>query len=182
MFHPNKPKCAAPSVSSESRHEGTWRGAINEKVLRMPAGPMTDKAAPSFHRLAQKIYGGAARIISGRDYRRIFPKCCAKAGRIDLLQFNSIWQPSCATRNARFFSPRLNCCANVRLLNTLIAVGFSLSVGFEETTVITSDADRISRDLDDNEVAQRRSRIERDGLEIGLVELERLIAQGITLV
>jgi hypothetical protein len=48
---------------------------------------------------------------------------------------------------------------------------------------MTPDRDnRISRDLDDNEVAQRRSRIERDGLEIGSIELERLIAQGIALV
>ncbi len=42
-------------------------------------------------------------------------------------------------------------------------------------------ADRISRDLDDNEVAQRRSQAEQDGSEIRSVELERLIAQGLTL-
>lgn len=43
-------------------------------------------------------------------------------------------------------------------------------------------ADRISRDQGDNEVAQRRSQTEQDGSEIRSVDLERLIAQGITLV
>ncbi|AZG78772.1 DUF2493 domain-containing protein [Methylocystis rosea] len=43
-------------------------------------------------------------------------------------------------------------------------------------------ADRIGRDLDDNEVAQRRTQAEQDGSEIRSVELERLIAQGLTLV
>jgi hypothetical protein len=42
--------------------------------------------------------------------------------------------------------------------------------------------DRIDRDLDDNETAQRRSQAEQDGSEIRSVELERLIAQGLTLV
>lgn len=42
-------------------------------------------------------------------------------------------------------------------------------------------ADRIGRDLDDNETAQRRSQAEQDGSEIRSVELERLIAQGLTL-
>lgn len=43
-------------------------------------------------------------------------------------------------------------------------------------------ADRIGRDLDDNEVAQRRTHAEQDGSEIRSVELERLIAQGLTLI
>ena len=43
-------------------------------------------------------------------------------------------------------------------------------------------AERIGRDLDDNETAQRRSQAEQDGSEIRSVELERLIAQGLTLV
>jgi YspA, cpYpsA-related SLOG family len=43
-------------------------------------------------------------------------------------------------------------------------------------------AERVSRDLDDNETAQRRSQREQDGSEIRSVELERLIAQGLTLV
>ncbi len=43
-------------------------------------------------------------------------------------------------------------------------------------------ADRIGRDLDDNEVAQRRTQTEQDGSEIRSVELERLIAQGFTLI
>ena len=42
-------------------------------------------------------------------------------------------------------------------------------------------ADRIGRELDDNETAQRRSQAEQDGSEIRSVELERLIAQGLTL-
>ena len=42
-------------------------------------------------------------------------------------------------------------------------------------------ADRIDRDLDDNETAQRRRQAEQDGSEIRSVELERLIALGLTL-
>ncbi|WP_024881495.1 DUF2493 domain-containing protein [Methylosinus sp. LW3] len=41
---------------------------------------------------------------------------------------------------------------------------------------------RIERELDDNEQAQRRSQKEQDGSEIRSVELERLIAEGMTLV
>jgi hypothetical protein len=43
-------------------------------------------------------------------------------------------------------------------------------------------AERIARDLDDNEQAQRRSQREQDGTEVKSVELERLIAEGRTLV
>ena len=42
--------------------------------------------------------------------------------------------------------------------------------------------DRIGRELDDNEQAQRRAQFEQDGSEVKSVELERLIAQGMTLV
>jgi len=42
--------------------------------------------------------------------------------------------------------------------------------------------DRIGRELDDNEQAQRRSQKEQDGSEIRSVELERLIVEGITLI
>ncbi|OCK59877.1 DUF2493 domain-containing protein [Bradyrhizobium sp. LMTR 3] len=42
--------------------------------------------------------------------------------------------------------------------------------------------ERIERDLDDNEQAQRKSQREQDGSEIRSVELERLTAEGITLV
>jgi hypothetical protein len=42
--------------------------------------------------------------------------------------------------------------------------------------------DRVSRELDDNEQAQRRSQKEQDGTEIRSVELERLIAEGMTLI
>jgi hypothetical protein len=41
---------------------------------------------------------------------------------------------------------------------------------------------RIARELDDNEQAQRRSQREQDGSEIRSVELERLTAQGISLI
>lgn len=42
--------------------------------------------------------------------------------------------------------------------------------------------DRIERELDDNEVAQRRLQREQDGSEVKSVELETLIAQGQTLI
>jgi hypothetical protein len=43
-------------------------------------------------------------------------------------------------------------------------------------------ADRVQRELDDNEDAQKRSQKEQDGSEIRSVELERLMAEGLTLV
>jgi hypothetical protein len=43
-------------------------------------------------------------------------------------------------------------------------------------------AGRIERELDDNEQAQRRSQKEQDGSELRSVELERLIAEGMTLI
>jgi hypothetical protein len=43
-------------------------------------------------------------------------------------------------------------------------------------------AGRVERELDDNEQAQRRSQKEQDGSEIRSVELERLTAEGQTLV
>ena len=43
-------------------------------------------------------------------------------------------------------------------------------------------ADRVERDLDRNEDAQKRSQKEQDGSEIRSVELERLIAEGLTLI
>jgi hypothetical protein len=42
-------------------------------------------------------------------------------------------------------------------------------------------ADRVQRALDDNEDAQKRSQKDQDGSEIRSVELERLVAEGITL-
>ncbi len=42
-------------------------------------------------------------------------------------------------------------------------------------------AERIDRELDDNETAQRRGQAEQDGSEIRSSELERLISQGLTL-
>ena len=43
-------------------------------------------------------------------------------------------------------------------------------------------ADRIGRQLDDNEQAQRKSQREQNGSEVQSVELERLTAEGITLI
>ena len=43
-------------------------------------------------------------------------------------------------------------------------------------------ADRVQRELDDNEDAQKRSQNEQDGSEIRSVELERLVAEGLTLI
>src|SRR5215831_9768734 len=43
-------------------------------------------------------------------------------------------------------------------------------------------ADRVQHELDANEVAQKRSQKEQDGSEIRSVELERLIAEGLTLI
>src|SRR5262245_18291937 len=42
-------------------------------------------------------------------------------------------------------------------------------------------AHRVQRELDDNEDAQKRSQKEQDGAEIRSVELERLVAEGLTL-
>src|SRR4051795_8318921 len=42
--------------------------------------------------------------------------------------------------------------------------------------------ERIERELDDNEQAQKRSQRDQDGSEIRSVELERLTAQGMTLI
>ncbi|RUW85258.1 DUF2493 domain-containing protein, partial [Mesorhizobium sp. M8A.F.Ca.ET.059.01.1.1] len=42
--------------------------------------------------------------------------------------------------------------------------------------------DRISRELDDNEQAQKRAQREQDGSEVKSVELERLTAEGMTLI
>ena len=43
-------------------------------------------------------------------------------------------------------------------------------------------SERIERELDDNEQAQRRSQREQDGSEVRSVELERLTAEGLTLI
>jgi YspA, cpYpsA-related SLOG family len=42
--------------------------------------------------------------------------------------------------------------------------------------------DRVQRELDDNEDAQKRSQKEQDGSEIRSVELERLVTEGLTLI
>ena len=48
--------------------------------------------------------------------------------------------------------------------------------------VLHRATDRIERELDDNEQAQQRSQREQDGSEVRSVELERLLAEGLTLI
>jgi hypothetical protein len=50
------------------------------------------------------------------------------------------------------------------------------------TDLFHRKASRVQRQLDDNEDRQRRSQLEQDGSEIRSVELERLIARGLTLI
>lgn len=50
------------------------------------------------------------------------------------------------------------------------------------TNVLHRAAERVERQLDDNEQAQRRSQREQDGSEVRSVELERLLAEGLTLI
>ena len=60
-------------------------------------------------------------------------------------------------------------------------------VFFSEQTVESCAAgilafEDIERELDDNEQAQQRSQREQDGSEVKSVELERLLAEGLTLI
>ena len=50
------------------------------------------------------------------------------------------------------------------------------------TNVFHRAAERIERELDDNEVAQRTSQREQDGSEVKSVELERLLREGTTII
>ena len=50
------------------------------------------------------------------------------------------------------------------------------------TNIFHRKVDRVGRVLDDNEQAQRRSMMEQNGSEVRSVELERLTAEGISLV
>jgi hypothetical protein len=50
------------------------------------------------------------------------------------------------------------------------------------TNVFHRAAERIERELDDNEVAQRTSQREQDGSEVRSVELERLLREGTTII
>jgi len=70
-------------------------------------------------------------------HSRIFPNQHAKGTCLNLLPFISIWQPSCATKKASFFSPRPNHCANVRLCSTLNRLHYSLRVLVREDSVMT---------------------------------------------
>ena len=53
---------------------------------------------------------------------------------------------------------------------------------WSEVNLFHRAAERIERALDDNEDRQRRSQAEQDGSEVRSVELERLLAQGLTLI
>jgi hypothetical protein len=50
------------------------------------------------------------------------------------------------------------------------------------TNVFHRAAERVERELDDNEVAQRNSQREQDGSEVRSVELERLLREGATMI
>jgi hypothetical protein len=50
------------------------------------------------------------------------------------------------------------------------------------TNVFHRAAERVERELDDNEVAQRDSQREQDGSEVKSVELERLLREGVTII
>ncbi len=50
------------------------------------------------------------------------------------------------------------------------------------TNVFQRAAERVERELDDNEVAQRSSQREQDGSEVRSVELERLLREGATMI
>ena len=50
------------------------------------------------------------------------------------------------------------------------------------TNVFHRAAERVERELDDNEVAQRSSQREQDGSEVRSVELERLLREGATMI
>jgi hypothetical protein len=50
------------------------------------------------------------------------------------------------------------------------------------TNLFHRAAERVERELDDNEQAQKRSQREQDGSEVKSVELERLLSEGLTLI
>ena len=51
-----------------------------------------------------------------------------------------------------------------------------------QVNVFQRKIDRVQRELDDNETAQQRSQRDQDGSEVRSVELERLLAQGLSLI
>ena len=77
--------------------------------------------------------------------------------------------PTCSMRWWRL-------CPDTRLEPDLQALLWSI------VNVFHRRIDRIERELDANETAQRSSQREQDGSEIRSLELERLIAQGLTLI
>ncbi|AFK54056.1 DUF2493 domain-containing protein [Tistrella mobilis] len=77
---------------------------------------------------------------------------------------------------ADIFDALVSTLADTRLEPDLDDLLWSTVNLFHRTT------DRIERELDDNEQAQKRSQREQDGSEVKSVELERLLAEGLTLI
>ena len=78
--------------------------------------------------------------------------------------------------SAPWSKPRAPCSTGTRLEDDLADLLWSF------VNLFHRKIDRIERELDDNEQAQRRGQGEQDGSEVKSVELERLIAQGISLI
>ena len=70
----------------------------------------------------------------------------------------------------------LRCLSDTRLEHDLQALLWSI------VNVFHRRIDRIERELDSNETAQRASQRTQDGSEVRSVELERLVAEGLTLI
>src|SRR5208283_5175097 len=96
-----------------------------------PGGSPSSRPSPCPTRVVSAVSPSprkAARPSWGHD--RIFPKEHAKGACINLLPFNSIWQPSYATKKACFFSQRPN-------HYTLNRLHYSLRVLVREDSVMT---------------------------------------------
>ena len=85
--------------------------------------------------------------------------------------------------------PRIATAAVADIFDALISVFADTRLEFDLAPLLWSTVnlfhraiERIERQLDDNEQAQRHNQREQDGSEVRSVELERLTAQGLTLV
>ena len=83
---------------------------------------------------------------------------------------------SAAGAVADIFDARVSCLNDTRLEPDLEDLLWNV------TNVFHRAGERIERELDDNEVAQRRSQREQDGSEVMSVELERLLREGATMI
>jgi hypothetical protein len=77
---------------------------------------------------------------------------------------------------ADMFDAMVSCLQDTRLEPDLEPLLWSIGNIFHRA------AERVERELDDNEVAQQRSQREQDGSEVKSVELERLLREGTTLI